>query len=88
MAKIATTIRFTAEEREWIQNYADFSGKTFSEVVREAVLEKIEDAADLLAYNEALVEDDGTRYSLDEVVSYFRIGQRLLPIEGSQNAIR
>ena len=49
------------------QAYADFIGKSFSEVVREAALEYVEDAADLLAYQEALAEDDGTRYTTEEV---------------------
>lgn len=64
----ATTIRFAPEEREWIQSYADFCGKTFSEVVREAVLERVEDAADLQAYEDAIREDDGVRYSMEEVL--------------------
>jgi predicted DNA-binding protein len=67
MAKAVTAIRFEQEERSWIQSYADFKGDTFSDVVREAILEKIEDEADILAYREAVSEDDGTRYSWDEV---------------------
>lgn len=62
-----TAIRFAPEEKNWIQSYADFCGKTFSDVVREAALENVEDAADLEAYNEAIESDDGTRYSTDEV---------------------
>lgn len=38
-------------------------GKSFSEVVREAALEYVEDAADLLAFQEAIAEDDGTWYN-------------------------
>ena len=30
--------------------------------------EKVEEAADIKAYNEALMEDDGTRYSMDDVM--------------------
>lgn len=67
MAMEATAIRFAPEEKSWIQSYADFCGKTFSDVVREAVLEKVEDAADLEAYTEALEADDGVRFSMDEV---------------------
>lgn len=40
----------------------------FSEFVRNAALEKVEDAADIKAYNEALADDDGTRYSMDDVM--------------------
>ena len=68
MAMTATAIRFADEEREWIQAYADFSGKTFSEFVRESALERVEDAADIQAYREALAADDGQRLSLDEVM--------------------
>lgn len=68
MAMSATAIRFDPEEKLWIQSYADFCGKTFSEVVREAILEKIEDAADIEAYQAAIEEDDGARYSMDEVM--------------------
>ncbi len=68
MAMTATAIRFADEEREWIQAYADFMGKSFSEFVRETALEKVEDAADLQAYRDALEEDDGTTYSMEEVV--------------------
>ncbi|MDR2109311.1 MAG: DUF6290 family protein [Coriobacteriales bacterium] len=68
MAMKATAIRFAPEERAWIQSYADFSGKTFSDVVREAALEKVEDAADLQAYNQALAADDGESYTMEEVL--------------------
>ena len=68
MATIATAIRFAPEERSWIQSYADFCGKTFSDVVREAVLEKLEDAVDIEAYRAALEEDDGVRYSSEDVM--------------------
>ena len=44
MAMVSTAIRFSPEERDWIQAYAD-----------------------LLAYQEALAEDDGTRYTTEEV---------------------
>lgn len=64
----ATAIRFAPDEKSWIQSYADFCGKTFSDVVREAALEKVEEAADLEAYRTALEEDDGTRLSMDEVM--------------------
>lgn len=68
MAMNATAIRFAPEEREWIQSYADFMGKSFSEFVRETVLEKVEDAADLQAYRDALAEDDGVTYPMEEVM--------------------
>ncbi len=69
MAMETTAIRFAPEEKSWIQSYADFYGRSFSDVVREAVLEKVEDAADVEAYKAALLEeDDGARYTTDEVM--------------------
>ena len=41
---------------------------SFSEYVGSAALDKVEDAADIKAYNEALLEVDGTRYSMDDVM--------------------
>ena len=66
MAMEATTIRFEPEEKSWIQAYADFVGRTFSDVVREAALEMVETAADRQAYEDAVAADDGVRYSTDE----------------------
>ncbi len=36
--------------------------------MRDDVLERIEDAEDLAALREALAQDDGTRYSLGQVL--------------------
>ena len=68
MAKEATAIRFSPEEKRWIQSYAALQGSTFSEVVREAILEKVEDMVDAQAYEVALREDDGIRYTMDQVM--------------------
>ena len=68
MAMEATTIRFEPEEKSWIKAYADFTGRTFSDVVREAALEMVEAAADRQAYEDAISADDGVRYSTDEVI--------------------
>lgn len=67
MAMEATTIRFEAEEKSWIQAYADLAGMTFSEVVRKAALSMVEDAVDVQAYAEAISDDDGTRLSMEDV---------------------
>ena len=50
-----------------MQSCADFEGVTFSEFVRRAVLEKIEDMADVEAYNQAIDDADTTRYTMSEV---------------------
>lgn len=68
MAMNATAIRFDEGEKDWIQSYASVLGMSFSEFVRNAALDKVEEAADIKAYNEALADDDGTRYSMDEVM--------------------
>lgn len=72
MAMNATVIKFDEGEKEWIQSYADVLGISFSEFVRNAALEKVEDEADIEAYNEALVDDNGTRYSMDDVMRMAR----------------
>ncbi len=68
MALRATAIRFNEAEKDWNQSYASVLGMSFSEFVRSAALEKVEEAADIEAYNEALMEDDGTRYSMTDVM--------------------
>lgn len=68
MAMSATAIRFDEGEKDWIQSYASVLGMSFSEFVRSAALDKVEEVADIKAYNEALADDDGTRYSMDEVM--------------------
>lgn len=68
MAMSATAIRFDEGEKDWIQSYASILGMSFSEFVRNAALDKVEEAADIEAYNEALADNDGTRYSMDEVM--------------------
>lgn len=64
----ATAIRFADDERDRIKEGADFIGESLSEFVRESALERVEDAADLQAYRDAIAEDDGTTYSMEEVV--------------------
>lgn len=61
-------IKFDEGERALIQDHADAAGMSFSEFVRRAALEKAEDMADIVAYNEALDVDDGARYPMEEVV--------------------
>ena len=68
MAMSATAVRFADEEKAWIQAYADFMGETFSEFVRESALSRVEDAADVQAYREALAQDDGESCTMDEVM--------------------
>ncbi len=69
MAMKAIAIRLEEEEKDWIQSYASVLGISFSEFVRSAALEKVEEAADIEAYNEAMMEDDNTHYSMIDVMS-------------------
>ena len=68
MAMSATAIRCDEGEKDWIQSYASVLGMSFSEFVRRAAIERAEDMADIEAYNEALIGDDGLRYPMEEVV--------------------
>ena len=43
--------------------------KTISDFIRDAVFEKIEDQEDLATLRAAIAEDDGTRYSHEQVLA-------------------
>ena len=45
-----------------------FPAQSFLEGARQAALEKVEDAVDLKAYDDALAEDDGVTYSMQEAM--------------------
>lgn len=66
MCEIA--VMFDEGEMTLIQVHADAAGVPFSEFVRRAALEKVEDMADIEAYGKALDEDDDARYSMDDVM--------------------
>lgn len=71
MAKVSTAIRFGEDEKLWISKYADMLGMSFSEFVRRCALERIEDDLDVIAFNQSIIEDDGSRYSTAEVLAMF-----------------
>ncbi len=66
MCEIA--VMFDEGEMALIQVHADAAGVPFSEFVRRAALEKVEDMVDIEAFNETLMEDDGTRYSMADAM--------------------
>lgn len=68
MAMCEIAVRFDEGERALIQGYADAADMSFSEFVKSAALEKAEDMADATAYGRALDGDDGTLYSMDDVM--------------------
>ena len=60
--------RFDLLKKEWIQACAKINGQSFSDFVRQSALERVEEMADVYAYEEALALDDATRYLMDEVM--------------------
>ena len=68
MAMYEIAVKFDESERALIQGRAEAAGMSFSEFVRRAALEKVEDMADIEAYGKALDEDDDARYSMDDVM--------------------
>lgn len=65
MAICEIAVVFDESEMALVQAHANISNMSFSEFVRRAVLEKIED---IEAFNEALMEDDGARYSMADAM--------------------
>lgn len=63
------SIRMTDTETDMIKSYAQMHGKTVSEFMRQAAMERIEDELDLKAYNEAMAayRENPKTYTLDEV---------------------
>ena len=63
------TVRMSDEDAALVRKYADFEGVTISDFARSAILEKIEDSYDLQELREAIAEDNGGRFSIDEVLA-------------------
>ncbi|MCY7007682.1 DUF6290 family protein [Fusobacterium simiae] len=65
----ALSIRLNEEEKRIIDTYAKFNNKTITQVVKEAILEKIENEFDLNELNKAIeeYEKNSVSYSNDEV---------------------
>ena len=63
------TMRVDDVDAAVVRKYAKFEGKTISDFIRDAVFEKIEDAEDLAALRAAVAEDDGTRFTHDQVLA-------------------
>ena len=62
------TMRVDDADALLVRKYAAFEGKTISDF-RDAVFERIEDQDDLSVLRAAIAEDDGARYSHDQVLS-------------------
>ena len=63
------SLRLNDEDTVLFKKYAELNGITVSELLRQSVIERIEDEYDLNAYKEAMVEfkKNPVTYSLDEV---------------------
>lgn len=68
---MAISVRLSKDEAQLIKMYAQLNGISVSELVRQSVLERIEDEYDLMVYNTAIAEFRAKAeiYSLDEVES-------------------
>ena len=66
---MAISLRLSDEDTILVKEYAKLHNMSVSDLIRQAVLEKIEDEYDLNAYNKAMEEfkQDSTTYTLDEV---------------------
>ena len=63
------TVRMNDQDAELIRKFAQFEGVTISDFARTAILEKIEDSYDLQELREAIAQDTGERFSIDEIIS-------------------
>lgn len=63
------SLRLSDEETTLIKDYARLKKMTVSEIIRQTILERIEDEIDLLAYNKAMkeYEKDSVTYSHEEM---------------------
>ncbi len=63
------SLRLNDQDAQLIKNYAQLNGLSVSELIRESVLERIENEYDLRAYDLAMseFEEDLITYSLDQV---------------------
>lgn len=72
MSTATFTVRLPEEEKRLISDYARFLGISVSELARQSIMERIEDEVDTRELLEAIREDDGVRYSMEDVMSLVR----------------
>ena len=63
------TVKMNREESCLVKDYAHLQGTTVSDIIRRAVLERIEDELDLTAYEQGYADylKNSKTYTLDEV---------------------
>ncbi len=66
---MAISLRLSEEDTKLIKDYARIKNMSVSDLIRQAVIEKIEDEIDLAAYRKAIDEfnKNPKTYTLDEV---------------------
>ena len=69
MSTATFTVRLPEEEKRLISDYARVLGISVSELARQSIMERIEDEVDTRELLEAIREDDGVRYSMEDVMS-------------------
>ncbi|MCR3906230.1 type II toxin-antitoxin system RelB family antitoxin [Peloplasma aerotolerans] len=65
---MSISIRMNEKELELIKKYAELNGSSVSEVMRKAILEKIEDEFDIFLYEKAFksYEQNPKTYTIEE----------------------
>lgn len=65
---MAISVRMSKEELKLVKKYAEINGTTVSNVVRKAILEKIEDEFDIFLYEKAYdkYKEDSVTYTIEE----------------------
>lgn len=63
------TVKMNEKESTLVKDFATLKGTTVSDIIRSAVLDRIEDELDLVAYEKALADHikNPKTYTLDEV---------------------
>ena len=67
------TIRMSDEEAQVAKQFAAFSGVSFSDFARKAILESIEDQYDIETLERAICEDNGERITHAELMREFKL---------------
>ena len=62
------TIRMSEDDAALVRKFAAFEGVTISDFARAAILERIEDSYDLKELRQAIADDGGERFSIDQVL--------------------
>lgn len=66
---MAISVRINKEEALLVKKYAEMKQMSVSELIRQTLMERIEDEYDLVAYHKAMAEfkKNPVTYTLDEV---------------------